>query len=191
MVSAPPKEFSPSQETELQAAPDPLPRWESLPEKRSEETFTPPRDASAVSAPLVSEPAPERLPSARFGEADGRKSGLRKGGRRGGGGSEGVAGNAVLSGGGGYCPPQYLLMRSPTYPAQARARRLEGTVLLLVTIDARGSVSGVRLQRGSGHEILDQTALEAVRAWKFTPTRREGVEVSAEVEVPIRFRFEA
>ncbi len=64
-------------------------------------------------------------------------------------------------------------------------------MLLLLTIDASGSVSSVRLQRGSGHEILDQTVLEAVRAWKFTPARREGVEVSAEVEVTIRFRFEA
>lgn len=191
MVSKPTSDFLPELEAELQAAPDPVPRLESLPEERSEEAVTPPRDASPVSVPLFSEPAPEGSTSVRSGEADGRNTDLRKSGRRGGRESEGAAGNTGRGSGGGYHPPQYLLRSSPTYPAQARARKLEGTVLLLLTIDASGSVSAVRLQRGSGHEILDQTAWEAVRTWKFTPARREGVEVSAEVEVPIRFRFEA
>ena len=88
-----------------------------------------------------------------------------------------------------YTPPRFLLRYKPTYPAPARAQKLEGTVLLLVSVDAAGHVAGASLQRSCGHTILDRAALEAVRSWRFVPAYQADRAVPATVEVPIRFTF--
>jgi protein TonB len=46
--------------------------------------------------------------------------------------------------------------------------------------------------KSSGYDMLDQSALETVRArWRFIPARRDGVPVADTVQVPIRFRRSA
>lgn len=95
------------------------------------------------------------------------------------------------SGGSGYIPPQFLTRYKPPYPQQARAQRLEGVVLVLVSVDTEGRVTGVSLRAGSGHAILDRAALEAVRTWRFTPARQGDRVIPANVELPIRFQFSA
>lgn len=90
----------------------------------------------------------------------------------------------------GYVAPRFLLRYKPLYPEEARARRLEGTVLLLVSIDVAGHVTGTGLLQSCGHQVLDRAALAAVRSWRFDPARQDGVAVAARVEVPVRFRFE-
>lgn len=115
-----------------------------------------------------------------------------KGGRSAQRGAQG-AGAAGREGGlhvEGYVAPRFLLRYKPRYPAEARARRLEGTVLLLVSIDVAGQVTGIGLLQSCGHQVLDRAALAAVRAWRFNPARQDGVAVAARVEVPVRFRFE-
>ena len=55
----------------------------------------------------------------------------------------------------------------PRYPASARRRGQEGTVLLAVTVAADGSVSEVLVARSSGHAVLDDEAVRTVRQWRF------------------------
>ena len=93
------------------------------------------------------------------------------------------------SGGGNYIPPQFLTRYKPPYPEQARAQKLEGVVLLLVSVDTSGRVTDASIHQGSGHAILDRAALEAVRAWRFTPARQGDRVIPATVELPIRFHF--
>lgn len=45
-------------------------------------------------------------------------------------------------------------------------------MLLDVYILPDGSVGEIKLKRSSGHPRLDQTALEAVRRWRYQPARR-------------------
>ncbi len=90
----------------------------------------------------------------------------------------------------GYVPPQFRVRYKPAYPEAARTRRLEGTVLLLVSLDASGRVTEVAIHRSSGHGTLDQAALQAVRSWRFDPARQNGTAIATRVEIPIRFRFE-
>jgi periplasmic protein TonB len=80
--------------------------------------------------------------------------------------------------------------RPPEYPALARKRGWQGRVLLAVTVDSDGSVQGVRVQSGSGHELLDEAALRAVREWRFQPGNRGGEPVASQVEVPVQFKLE-
>jgi len=106
--------------------------------------------------------------------------------QRGSGAGEGGNG----AGKAGYVPPQFLLRYKPTYPEEARAARLEGTVLLLVSIGTDGHVTGSSVQSSCGHPVLDRAALQAVRSWRFYPARQDGRAIATRVEVPVRFRFE-
>lgn len=63
-------------------------------------------------------------------------------------------------------------------------------MILRVEILENGSVAQVRLARSSGHELLDQSALQAVKQWRFVPAQRGGEAVAAAVEVPISFRLQ-
>jgi protein TonB len=49
------------------------------------------------------------------------------------------------------------------YPSSAAQRNQQGTCLLRITIDRRGNVSNVQLLESSGHRILDNEAITAVR----------------------------
>lgn len=94
-----------------------------------------------------------------------------------------------------YVPPRgdisYLRNFPPFYPASARRRGIEGTVTLRIQVGTDGRPAGVRIHESSGFTPLDLAAVEAVWLWRFEPARRNGRPVTAEVEVPIRFRLSA
>ena len=73
----------------------------------------------------------------------------------------------------------------PVYPQAARQIRVSGTVHLLGIIAKDGTVQ--RLQVLSGHPLLRQAALDAVRQWVYRPTILNGEPV--EVEAPIDVIF--
>jgi protein TonB len=77
----------------------------------------------------------------------------------------------------------------PEYPSVAVAQRLEGTVLLRLRIDATGKVQRVEIASSSGHRLLDDAAVKAVRTWKGTPGQRGNRPVTTEELLPIRFRL--
>lgn len=83
----------------------------------------------------------------------------------------------------------YLNNPSPAYPAAARRRGQEGRVLVRAEVLADGRCSRVELKQGSGHELLDQAALDAVRKWRFVPARQGEQAVTAWVDVPIAFKL--
>ncbi len=55
----------------------------------------------------------------------------------------------------------------PIYPTIARQRNLEGKVILELEISPNGSVNQVQILKSSGFEILDKSALESAKTWKF------------------------
>jgi protein TonB len=78
----------------------------------------------------------------------------------------------------------------PSYPLAARRRGVEGRVLLSAHVHADGACAEVRLKRSSGHALLDQAALDAVRRWRFLPARRAGAPIDSWVDVPVSFRLD-
>lgn len=82
----------------------------------------------------------------------------------------------------------YLHNPKPVYPAVARSRQWEGRVLLKVRVRADGTCGQVEVSQSSGHEVLDEAALEAVRNWRFSPAKRGGQAVESWVSVPIHFK---
>ena len=71
----------------------------------------------------------------------------------------------------------------PVYPPLARQARISGTVRLEGIISRDGRV--VNLQVISGHPLLINAAVEAVRQWVYRPTllNGEAVEVIAPIDV--------
>ena len=78
----------------------------------------------------------------------------------------------------------------PRYPESARRRGIEGTALLKMRITAQGSVADVQLERSAGHPELDESAMEAVRRWRFNPARRDGEPVAVWVLIPVEFKLQ-
>lgn len=70
------------------------------------------------------------------------------------------------------------------YPEEAIARGLEGEALVMLFLDANGNSVAARLERGSGHTILDDAAVAAARQVSALP---EGE--PREVLLPVRFRL--
>ena len=71
----------------------------------------------------------------------------------------------------------------PAYPALAKTARVSGTVRLQGVIGKDGAIKNLQLI--SGHPLLAQAALEAVRQWIYKPTllNGEAVEVIAPIDV--------
>jgi len=83
--------------------------------------------------------------------------------------------------------PRYRENTHPVYPLIARMRGYEGIVLLSVEIFANGRVGKLNIKRSSGYAVLDRSALEAVRTWKFEPAKRANFPLTVTVDIPIRF----
>ena len=49
------------------------------------------------------------------------------------------------------------------YPAEAKAKRIYGSLQLTVAIKADGEVESIEINRSSGHKVLDQAAIRIVR----------------------------
>lgn len=70
------------------------------------------------------------------------------------------------------------------YPAEAISQGLEGEALILLIIDEGGNVVAARLEQGSGHRLLDDAALHAVRSIRSLPA-----DAPRETILPVRFRL--
>jgi len=68
----------------------------------------------------------------------------------------------------------------PQYPALARVNHWQGIVHLQVWVSTEGRVEKIDMVKSSGHDVLDDAAINAVRYWLFVPARR-GDEVVPDV----------
>jgi len=83
--------------------------------------------------------------------------------------------------------PRYINATRPAYPLMARMRGYEGMVLLSVEVLTDGRAGEIRVRKSSGYALLDQSALNAVRAWHFEPARKRDIPQAMTVDIPIRF----
>lgn len=82
---------------------------------------------------------------------------------------------------------QTLLIKrvEPIYPPLARQARIQGTVILDVTINKPGDASDTKLV--SGHPLLAPAAIDAVKRWKYRPYRLNGQPVEVETRAQVNF----
>jgi protein TonB len=83
----------------------------------------------------------------------------------------------------------YLNNPRPAYPLLAIRQGAQGQVLLLVQVLTDGRAGRIDLEKSSGHAALDAAAINAVRAWRFTPARKDGLLAAQTVSIPIQFNL--
>jgi protein TonB len=100
----------------------------------------------------------------------GRGNGVGNGNGAGVGPGEGwnTGGGAPNAGSGGYGYPRCLYCPRPDYTDEAMKVKIQGAVLLMVTITADGRVTDIHVVKGLGFG-LDEKAIETVRTWRLQP----------------------
>ena len=84
------------------------------------------------------------------------------------------------------------LISSPkqiAYPRWALRQGWQGEVVIAIEILTNGSVGRSQVMNSSGHQVLDDAAVKAVKTWKFQPAMREGKSVLECIEIPINFEL--
>jgi TonB family protein len=96
-------------------------------------------------------------------------------------GTEGSASKA-----GHFGTPPILISRvDPVYPPAARAKKIEGVVVLRTRIDKDGRVK--RAEVLSGDPLLTQAALDAVRQWRYKRGTLNGINVEVDGTATLNF----
>jgi protein TonB len=87
----------------------------------------------------------------------------------------------------GMTPPTKVRDAAPAYPAIAQVARVQGIVIIEATIGLDGAVVDARVLRSV--PLLDEAALQAVRQWRYTPTRLDGQPVAVIMTVTVNFQL--
>jgi len=90
--------------------------------------------------------------------------------------------------GGNIKAPRKVKDAAPSYPDIAKQARVQGVVILEAIIDPAGNVTNVRVLRSI--PLLDQSAIAAVKQWKYEPTMLNGVPVPIVMTVTVNFALQ-
>ncbi len=88
--------------------------------------------------------------------------------------------------------PPYLIKRvQPVYPIFPQKHGIQGEVWLKVEILADGSVGAIEVSKSilPGPGGLDESAINAVKQWKYSPAKREGKPVACWITFPVTFEL--
>ena len=85
-------------------------------------------------------------------------------------------------------PPEIEHRVEPRYPEPARQAGIEGVVILELLIDTRGVVDSITVHRGLPLG-LTQSAVAAVKQWRFTPSTYNGQPVAVRYILTVSFRL--
>jgi protein TonB len=84
-------------------------------------------------------------------------------------------------------PPRQLKSTRPQYPPDAFTKKIQGTVVVEILIDAKGKV--VRALVVQSVPMLDAAALQTVYQWVFSPAIKNGRAVASKATAPVTFRI--
>lgn len=73
----------------------------------------------------------------------------------------------------------------PVYPPLARQARIQGSVVLRAVIDRDGKIKN--LQVLSGHPMLVEAAMDAVRQWRYQPYVLNEQPIEVETQITVNF----
>jgi TonB family protein len=86
-------------------------------------------------------------------------------------------------------PASLVSSGRPEYPPEARAAAIEADVPLEIVVDEGGRVVESSLLRRAGHGF-DESALQAIRTYRFAPAQRDGQPVRVRMRWSVAFRLQ-
>ena len=84
-------------------------------------------------------------------------------------------------------PPRATRQLAPEYPTRARKKGVEGYVTLSLLISDNGQVQDVLVVESYPEGTFEQSALEAIEQWQFSPGEYEGAPVTVRVTQTLRY----
>ena len=88
----------------------------------------------------------------------------------------------------GVTLPQVVTQVGPQYTSEAMRQMIEGEVVLDVVVKSDGTVGDVKVTQSLDAVYgLDESAVRAMKQWKFKPGTKAGKAVNVRVEVRMRF----
>jgi protein TonB len=88
--------------------------------------------------------------------------------------------------GGSVQEPRLIKIIPPVYPPLASKARVAGTVVLEATVTAQGTVEAIHVI--SGHPLLIEAAIAAVKQWQYEPTLLNGEPVPVILTAKVHFQ---
>lgn len=99
-----------------------------------------------------------------------------------------AAANVTYPANGVNVPAKLVASVTAAYPPDARADDVEGDVGLEIVVDGRGAVVEARVSKSAGHGF-DESALAAIRRYRFSSAQREGRNVRVRMPWTVQFRL--
>jgi protein TonB len=193
---------------EAPTAPPPPPPPPPAPAPRAEPEETTPEVETEPEVLTQPQEVPQELPAAPEdtgveGGVDGGVEGGVVGGTEGGviggqldgtlggvlgGVPGGIVGQPLRAGTGNIKEPRLVYKVVPAFPETARRARIQGAVILELIIDYQGSVRDIKVLRGLP-EGLTESAIEAVKQWRYEPSTLDGQPIEVVFILTVRFNL--
>ncbi len=87
----------------------------------------------------------------------------------------------------GVTSPKLTTRIEPKYPSVPEDQKIEGTVVLSLEINKDGTAENIRIVRTLA-PLFDESAIDALKQWKFEPGKRNGEAVRVKATVEVNFR---
>lgn len=88
-------------------------------------------------------------------------------------------------------PPVVLKKVETVYPIEAQKQGIEGKVVLKVFVSEKGEVPNIEIVESSGHDSLDQAAIDSVKRWIFIPADVNGKKCASDTEITVVFMLKS
>jgi protein TonB len=95
--------------------------------------------------------------------------------------------NGPVRVGGHVRQPKVIVQVLPKYPPLARETHVQGQVQIDAVLDEQGNV--IEMKIVSGHPLLYQAALDALKQWKYEPTYLNDRPIAVQLIVTINFQL--
>jgi TonB family protein len=90
--------------------------------------------------------------------------------------------------GGQLLQPKLLASVAAVYPPVARARHVQGDVVIDALIDTTGKVTAMKII--TGNPLLQSAAVDSLRLWKYQPAQLNGQVIPIHINVTITFHLQ-
>jgi len=86
------------------------------------------------------------------------------------------------------CGPREIYAPDPEYSEKARKKKINGTVVLSLTVGTDGLAHDIQVDKKLGYG-LDEKAVEAMQKWKFQPEIKDGQPIETSIKVEMSFHL--
>jgi protein TonB len=92
-----------------------------------------------------------------------------------------------VRGGGNVIAANLISQVKPVYPPLAKQARIQGVVVLEAEISKEGTIDNLKVI--TGHPLLIQAAIDAVKQWRYKPTMLNNEPVPVVTTITVNFAF--